>query len=118
MKFDVEYKLEFNLRKEIINIKNLILSHITNSEIYLFGSIAKGCYTKNSDIDILILVNDNKSLKELRNLRHFIEDEIENLRLNRKTDIKIYNKDRYTELATVPSFENVILNDLIDLRSW
>lgn len=118
MKVDVEYKLDINLRESIIRIKNLILNSISNSEVYLFGSISKGCYTKFSDIDILILINDNKSVKELRSLRHTLEDEIETLKLNRKTDIKIYNKERYVELSANPCFENVILNDLINLRSW
>lgn len=118
MKQDVEYELDVHLREEIIEIKNLILSHITDAEIYLFGSIAKGCYTKYSDIDILILIDDNKALKDLRKLRHGIEDEVENLRLDRKTDIKIYNKPRYNELLTEPCFEKVIFSDLIDLRGW
>ncbi|GEM_PF-5199752 len=79
--------------------------------------VAKGCYTKRSDIDLLVLIDDNKSLKELRNLRHLLEDEVETLMLNRKVDIKIYNKCRYEELIISPCFGNPIVNDLINLRN-
>ena len=46
MKVVVEYSLDNNLRNEITKVKNLILEILKNSEIYLFGSIAKGRYKK------------------------------------------------------------------------
>lgn len=115
---NVNYQININLKNEIISIKNLIYNNLTNSEVYLFGSIAKGRYSVNSDIDILILIEDEKSLKELRKIRHFIEDEIGLLNLSREVDIKIYTKSRFLDISLKPSFENEILNDLIDLRSW
>ena len=70
------------------------------------------------DIDILILIDDNKSVSELRKLRHELEDDIDNLNLSRSVDIKLYNKNRYIELSKEISFEGDIIKDLIDIRKW
>lgn len=114
----VNYDLDLNLKNEIVKIKNIIVKNLNDIEVYLFGSIAKGRYSKNSDIDILVLINKNKTLKELRELRHFLEDIIDVLYLSRDIDIKVYEKKRYFNLSTKPSFEKEILNDLIDLKEW
>ncbi|MBB6715351.1 nucleotidyltransferase domain-containing protein [Clostridium gasigenes] len=118
MKVDVEYCLDENVRNEIIIIKNFVKSEVSEIEIFLFGSIAKGKYKKDSDIDILILIPDDKSIKELRLLRHKLEDKIDILKLSRSVDIKLYNRNRYINLANNTSFEQEIQNDLIDIRSW
>ena len=118
MRSNVDYELDDRLREEIIVVKDIISKLLFDSEIYLFGSIAKGKYNKNSDIDILILIEEEKTLKELRTLRHYIEDKIEDLGLHNEVDIKIYNKKRYCTLTSEPSFEQAILKDLIDLKEW
>ncbi|GEQ20490.1 MAG: uncharacterized protein PWP67_330 [Clostridium butyricum] len=118
MKYDVDYILDEKLRLEIGMLKNFISEILKESKIYLFGSIAKGNYNKNSDIDLLVLIEDDKSLKELREMRHFVEDSIEELNLNHNVDIKLYSKERYFSLASYPSFEGGIMKDLIDLGGW
>lgn len=118
MKKNVNYSLDKELEKDIIIIRNIILSKLEDAKIYLFGSIAKGRYSKESDIDLLVLVDSYKSTKELRILRHEIEDNIELLKLKRNPDIKIYNKDRYMELSKSPCFEKAILEDLVDIGEW
>lgn len=118
LKLDVSYELENILKNKIIKVKNIIETENNKYEIYLFGSIAKGCYSKNSDIDILLLIDDEKSLKELRVLRHSIEDKIEILNLDINVDIKIYTKKRFIELSNNPSFESSITKDLINIKRW
>lgn len=118
IKNDVEYSLDKNIRNEIINIRDICIYRLKNADILLFGSIAKGKYKNNSDIDILILIDDNKSVSELRKLRHELEDDIDNLNLSRSVDIKLYNKNRYIELSKEISFEGDIIKDLIDIRRW
>ncbi|MPQ44833.1 nucleotidyltransferase domain-containing protein [Clostridium tarantellae] len=118
MKNEVNYTLDKNLRLDIINIKNIIQNKIINAKIFLFGSIAKGRYSKDSDIDLLVLINGDKSNKELRFLRHEIEDLIDNLKINREVDIKLYNIDRYNILCKEICFESAILEDLVDIRGW
>ena len=118
IKNDVEYSLDKNIRNEIIKIRDICIYRLKNADILLFGSIAKGKYKNSSDIDILILIDDNKSVSELRKLRHELEDDIDNLNLSRSVDIKLYNKNRYIELSKEISFEGDIINDLIDIRKW
>lgn len=118
IKNDVEYSLNKNIRNEIIKIRDICIYRLKNADILLFGSIAKGKYKNSSDIDILILIDDNKSVSELRKLRHELEDDIDNLNLSRSVDIKLYNKNRYIELSKEISFEGDIIKDLIDIRKW
>lgn len=118
IKNDVEYSLDKNIRDEIIKIRDICIYRLKNADILLFGSIAKGKYRNSSDIDILILIDDNKSVSELRKLRHELEDDIDNLNLSRSVDIKLYNKNRYIELSKEISFEGDIIKDLIDIRKW
>ena len=118
IKNDVEYSLDKNIRNEIIKIRDICIYRLKNADILLFGSIANGKYKNSSDIDILILIDDNKSVSELRKLRHELEDDIDNLNLSRSVDIKLYNKNRYIELSKEISFEGDIIKDLIDIRKW
>ena len=118
IKNDVEYSLDKNIRNEIIKIRDICIYRLKNADILLFGSIAKGKYKNSSDIDILILIDDNKSVSELRKLRHELEDDIDNLNLSRSVDIKLYNKNRYIELSKEISFDGDIIKDLIDIRKW
>ena len=118
IKNDVEYSLDKNIRNEIIKIRDICIYRLKNADILLFGSIAKGKYKNSSDIDILILIDDNKSVSELRKLRHELEDDIDNLNLSRSVDIRLYNKNRYIELSKEISFEGDIIKDLIDIRKW
>ena len=118
IKDDVEYSLDKDIRNEIIKIRDICIYRLKNADILLFGSIAKGKYKNSSDIDILILIDDNKSVSELRKLRHELEDDIDSLNLSRSVDIKLYNKNRYIELSKEISFEGDIIKDLIDIRKW
>lgn len=118
MNICVNYSLNETLKLEIIKIRDAILMQLKKPKIYLFGSVAKGGYSKESDIDLLVIINDPKLPKELRMLRHEIEDNLEKLKIQRTIDIKLYNKDRYEELCKNPSFEKAILKDLIDIGGW
>lgn len=51
-----------------------MLTNLDNPKILLFGSIAKGCYSKYSDIDLL---DSYKPKKELRQVRHDLEDSVD-----------------------------------------
>ncbi len=118
IKNDVKYCLDKQIRNEIVKVRDVCIYRLKNADILLFGSIAKGKYRSSSDIDILILVDKNKTISELRKLRHELEDDIDNLNLSRNVDIKLYNKDRYIELSREISFEQDIVKDLIDIRWW
>ncbi len=53
-------------------IKNML----TNSEVYLFGSRARGDYNQESDYDILIVVQENLSHKEKIKIRSTLRNEL------------------------------------------
>ncbi|NFG41904.1 DNA polymerase beta [Clostridium botulinum] len=118
MKNDVNYSLDENLRSGIVKARDIILEKLYKANVYLFGSIAKGRYSKQSDIDLLVIIDENKSTKELRLLRHEFEDAINNIKLEKDVDIKLYSKVRYDELCKTPCFEQAILEDLINIGGW
>lgn len=118
LKLDVSYNLDSSIKNDIKTIKDLIKNSLPLSNIYLFGSIAKGSYHKSSDIDILILIDEEKNTKELRALRHSLEDNIYSLNLEKDVDIKLYTNKRFLELSIIPCFESSIIKDLIDIKGW
>ena len=52
----------------------------------LFGSYAKGGFSRNSDIDILVKLKSDKTLLDLVALKHDLED-----KLGKKVDVITYN---------------------------
>jgi len=77
-------------KKNIDQVKSKIVKILKKHGIVkagIFGSYAKGKETKNSDIDILIEVNDkNFTLLDLAKLKLLIEDT-----LNKKVDLVEYS---------------------------
>ncbi|RZV36961.1 MAG: nucleotidyltransferase domain-containing protein [Candidatus Acidulodesulfobacterium acidiphilum] len=66
MKSIKDLKLKDNEIKAVEELKKTILGIYPDAEIILFGSKARGDYTEDSDIDILILLNTevNSKLEE------------------------------------------------------
>lgn len=56
MNTSVDYLLNKTLEQEIVKIRDEILRKLKNPEMFLFGSVAKGCYSEKSDIDLLVLI--------------------------------------------------------------
>lgn len=61
---------------------------------------------------------DTKLNNRMLSLRHEIEDAIEDIKLEKDVDIKLYSKDRYDELCKTPCFEQAILEDLVNIGGW
>ena len=118
VKKDVSYTLDKSLRTVIIELREIISNEINTYDIYIFGSVAKGKYSKNSDVDILVLIDGNNTIKELRRIKHRIEDIIEEKKISRDVDIKLYNKSRFLELSKLSCFEREILKDLVCVKEW
>ena len=51
-------------RAEIDEIVNAILSNVPVSEIYLFGSFAKGTEREDSDFDFYVVIPDDSEMRE------------------------------------------------------
>lgn len=118
--------LNDNERKALSELKEKVTEKYPDTKLILYGSKARGDYNKDSDIDLLIVINDNYgidkniSFEELRKL-HFlpadkeVEDEILNIvvGVERKygfdIDYQVKNKSyTQTNLAqVVPLYKNV-----------
>ncbi len=115
-----------NERVALTELKEKIAEKYPTAQIILYGSKARGDYDENSDIDILIVINDNYnidkniSFEELEK-RYFmavdkgIEDEISNILVDIQVkycisiDYQIKNKSYInTNLAgIVPLYQNI-----------
>ena len=60
-------------KHDLDNIKDAILAEVTPNRIILFGSYASGNQNYSSDIDIMILMNEEISRTEKLNLLYRIE---------------------------------------------
>lgn len=78
-----------------------ILQNYNVSRVGLFGSYAKGEYTEESDIDILIQLDNKISLLEFVRIKLDLED-----KLNKKVDLVEYK-------AIKPRLKNRIISEEI-----
>jgi predicted nucleotidyltransferase len=100
-------------KKELLNkIRLSIYQHDPDAEIFLFGSRARGDNRKNSDWDLLILVNENKVTNRIedrfRDSLYDIELEAEQI-----ISILIYPKIYWkNNLKYSPLYKNVNLEGI------
>ena len=99
-----------NIRKTINDfikeVKEMLGDRL--NKIILYGSYAKGDYTKNSDIDIMILTDFND--KEIEEYRDKISDIAFNIELEKEIYISpiIKNIDKYNaRVNVIPFYMNV-----------
>jgi uncharacterized protein len=98
------------MRKNSIidKISQSIHSKDPNAEVFLFGSRARGDNRKDSDWDILILIDDDKVTNEVDD--HF-RDDLYNIELESGQTIStfIYSKDFWKKtLVHSPLYKNVL----------
>ena len=98
---------------------NTVLDNLVSSlkpsnpyKIILFGSHAKGNPNENSDIDLMIILDDNhvsKSYEERLNKKVFIRNMV--LEINRKIplDILVYSKE---ELNQIKKYGNYLIDEI------
>lgn len=75
---------------EVEKIKNQIISRYNPDKIILFGSLAKGVITKNSDIDICVV-------KDTENKRELITDIYVNVNSSYPFDVIVYTNQEWEE---------------------
>lgn len=121
----VPYKLNNKLRNEIVEYKDLILKDLKDKSVsvYLFGSIAKGGYSVNSDIDLLIIIKDAdltpRDKKELRiRIRDLGYDLEVAYNFSKELDCKVYGEVDFLRSSASNNFEKQIVNDLVDVTDW
>jgi len=100
-------------KEELLNrIKLSIYQHDTDAEVFLYGSRARGDSTKNSDWDLLILVDSNRVTNSIEDrFRDSLYDiEIETGQI---ISILIYPKNYWkNNLRYSPLYENVRIDGI------
>ena len=125
MECDVDFNLNPIIRAEIIKYSDLIKSILENYriEIYLFGSIDKGNYSKNSDIDLLVILNSIElSARDKKVLRCKIRDLAVDLEiddnLSKELDCKVYGEIDFNRSSIHSNLEKQIARDLVRATTW
>ena len=91
--------------KEIDELKNQFIKHLSPLRIYLFGSFANGTNNENSDLDFYIVVDDNVSdLVEITANAYKAIRETK----QRPVDIIVGTKGRFEERKELLSVENEV----------
>jgi predicted nucleotidyltransferase len=91
---------------QIAILKDLILETIPVEHIYLFGSYANGIPTRDSDLDLYIIMKDDAPMPELE-----AEQKIALAFIGRKTmpaDILVSKKSRFEHRLTAPTLEREV----------
>ncbi|WP_069999379.1 nucleotidyltransferase domain-containing protein [Cellulosilyticum sp. I15G10I2] len=115
--FNTDLNLQLKHASRVKTCFDIIDSLLPQSEIYLFGSYAKRKIKDESDIDLLVLVDDHYTSKELQEIRWQIEDQI--YKANNMTfeiDLKLYTKKFYESQMTDSYFIMEIEKYKKDLR--
>ena len=84
-------KIHNNLGNYLEKIKMLILKVDPKAEIYLFGSVAEKKHTYSSDVDILVVTEENK----LKILNELVKEEFTNffeIHIKKPEEIGWYKK--------------------------
>jgi len=104
-----------NKEKNIAHrIKNKIKEKDSSAEIILYGSHARGNVKKDSDWDILILLNKRAvTLKTEQEFRHYLFD-LE-LEIGEPISIYVYSKKKWESLYSISPLYKSIKNEGISL---
>jgi predicted nucleotidyltransferase len=101
-------------RNEVISQINLCLQHLNVSKIILFGSYAKGTQSDDSDIDLLVVTNDNfvfESFAQKMEIKLKIATALNPLRKYTDIDLIVHTKPMYEKFIKLnSSFKKEILN--------
>lgn len=91
-------------KNEIISQVNLSLQHLNINKVILFGSYAKETQSDDSDIDLLVVTNDNfvfESFAKKMEIKLKIANALNSLRKFADIDLIVHSKpmyDRFVEL--------------------
>ena len=101
-------------KNDIIAEINLSLQHLNVSKVILFGSYAKGTMSDDSDIDLLVVTNDNfvfESFAQKMEIKLKIANALNSLRKYADIDLIVHTKPMYEKFIQLnSSFKKEILN--------
>jgi predicted nucleotidyltransferase len=101
-------------RKDVIDQINLSLQNLNVRKVILFGSYAKGTQSDNSDIDLLVVTNDNfvfESFAQKMETKLKIANALFPLREYADIDLIVHTKPMYEKFIQLDSgFKKEILS--------
>ena len=101
-------------KDDIIAEINLSLQHLNVSKVILFGSYAKGTQLDDSDIDLLVVTNDNfvfESFAQKMEIKMKIANALNSLRKYADIDLIVHTKPMYEKFILLnSSFKKEILS--------
>ena len=101
-------------RNDIISQINLALQHLNISKVILFGSYARGTQSDDSDIDLLVVTNDNfvfESFAQKMEIKLKIANALNSLRKYADIDLIVHTKPMHEKFIQLNSgFKKEILN--------
>ena len=93
-------------KNDIVKQINQSLQHLNVSKVILFGSYAKGTQSKNSDIDLLVVTNDNfvfESFAQKMEIKVKIANALNSLRIYADIDLIVHTKPMYEKFIQLNS---------------
>lgn len=101
-------------KNEVISQIKLSLMHLNVNKVILFGSYAKGTHSDDSDIDLLVVTNDNfifESFAQKMEVKLKIANALNSLRKFADIDLIVHTKPMHEQFIQLNSgFKNEILN--------
>jgi predicted nucleotidyltransferase len=101
-------------RNDIISQINLCLQHLNVNKVILFGSYAKGTQSADSDIDLLVVTNDNfifESFAQKMEIKLKFATALNPLRKYTDIDLIVHTKPMYEKFIKLNSnFKKEILS--------
>lgn len=108
------YYFRVMTKNEIIAQVNLSLQHLNVSKVILFGSYSKGTQSDDSDIDLLVVTNDNfvfESFAQKMEVKIKIANALNSLRKFADIDLIVHTKPMYDRFIQLNSgFKKEILS--------
>jgi predicted nucleotidyltransferase len=99
---------------EIITLINRSLQHLNVNKVILFGSYAKGTQSDHSDIDLLVVTNDDfvfDSFAQKMETKLKIANALNSLRKFADIDLIVHTKPMYDQFLHLDSgFKKEIIN--------
>lgn len=103
--------------ERVEKVYHLIKTHIPEGDLYLFGSYAKRSIKPTSDIDILVLLNEELDKSTIRKLKWQLEELIEEaIGFEYEIDLKIYTYKHFEASKQTLGFESQIAAYMIKLE--
>lgn len=93
-------------KDEIISQINLSLQHLNVNKVILFGSYAKGTQSDESDIDLLVVTNDDfifESFAQKMEIKLKIANALNSLRKFADIDLIVHTKPMYERFIQLNS---------------